>query len=429
MKNMQSEIVNKFLMYEDGFLSSNDVLIDYCLVRFSLFRFVQNRQDRHSNLKHKIFYKALIIEFVATFIFLIRVPFFLLSKRRSSIFFSGGGIEVENKKLRSTLTKSIVNRKLKNNEICIELIHIHKWNHIKFLNEKNHIFIPYYFYFFLVFVLGFFFKFYKRNSLKKSSIVIDKYFNINNDKYVFNRILISRVKAVICKLMFKMFSPSEVLVVDGYSSNIACFLGSGYANKEIKTIELQHGIISKMHFGYNSNLAKFPKLCLPNCMYLWGIEWISYNRFVKEGGVAYKIEKNISPLRSNPNCKIKTNAILFIGQPSVQREMLHLYNKISKKYKGVYYRPHPRENLKNIPSYVLISDEVNLHKSLCHYKIIIGGFSTALIEARMFKCRVFSFNPIVPDGYSEVLLEFGVEIMKDETMLSECIDNLLKKGV
>ena len=180
-----------------------------------------------------------------------------------------------------------------------------------------------------------------------------------------------------------------------------------------------------MHFGYNTNLINFPRSCLPNCMYLWGKEWMKYNCFIDNNIIEYKLESDISPLFKKVNCKIKSDSILFIGQPSIQKELLNLYDKASSIFVDVSYRPHPRESIQNIPVNVKISNVIQLHDDLCRHRIVIGGFSTALMEAKIYKCHTLAYDPLIPDGYTDVLSEFNINVVHDESDLFRQVEYLL----
>ena len=200
--------------------------------------------------------------------------------------------------------------------------------------------------------------------------------------------------------LFKRIRPKVIYSVASYS-----YLGDMIAAAKslgIKTIELQHGVISKYHMGY-SFVKKQKLLYYSDVFYSWGNFWNKSvdNTFneVKSNGFQYFRDR--SKLYKNT---VKENNILILSQTAlgekIMNETLKLINKFSEFQ--ILYKLHPEEYkmYKEYPSYsklasyknLIFVEECNLYEIMSKSKIQIGVFSTALYEGLGLSCNTFLYN-------------------------------------
>ena len=200
--------------------------------------------------------------------------------------------------------------------------------------------------------------------------------------------------------LFKKIKPKIIYSVASYS-----YLGDMISAAKIlgiKTIELQHGVVSKYHMGYS-----FPKdqnlLYYSEVFYSWGDFWNKSveNAFneVKNNGFQY-FRDRIKIYRNT----VKENKILILSQTAlggqIMNETLKLINKFSEFQ--ILYKLHPEEyklykkysSYSKLASYknLVFLEECNLYDIMSKSKIQIGVFSTALYEGLGFSCNTFLYN-------------------------------------
>jgi hypothetical protein len=99
---------------------------------------------------------------------------------------------------------------------------------------------------------------------------------------------------------------------------------------------------------------------------------------------------------------------VIIGQPSISSLLLELYDTLVSKGGKVLYKPHPRELVKLSENVEIFNEQdFNLNYSY------IGGFSTLLLELAESGCpEVIALKDYVPEYYDQVLLDFGISLIK-----------------
>ncbi len=229
--------------------------------------------------------------------------------------------------------------------------------------------------------------------------------------------------------MFKKIKPKIIYSVASYS-----YLGDMISAAKvlgIKTIELQHGVISKYHMGYS-----FPTdqnlLYYSDVFYSWGNFWNKSvaNAFGEVQNNGFQYFRDMSKIYSNA---AKENKILIISQAAlggkIMNETLKLINKFSEFQ--ILYKLHPEEYdmYKKYPSYsklasyknLIFLEECNLYDIMSKSKIQIGVFSTALYEGIGLSCNTFLYNlngveymqDLIDSEYAKVLT-VGIDISLKE---------------
>tara|TARA_B110000858_G_scaffold96640_1_gene111291 strand:+ start:674 stop:2014 length:1341 start_codon:yes stop_codon:yes gene_type:complete len=219
--------------------------------------------------------------------------------------------------------------------------------------------------------------------------------------------------------LFNKIKPKVIYSVASYS-----YLGDMICAAKtlgIKTIELQHGVISKYHMGYSFE-KKQELLYYSDVFYSWGNFWNKSvsNTFneVKSFGFQYFRDRI-----KRYNNKVKENKILILSQTALGEKIMNETLKLVNELSGfqILYKLHPEEYkmYKKYPSYSKLAsnknlkfvEECNLYQIMSESKIQIGVFSTALYEGVGLCCNTFLYNlngleymkDLIDSGHAKVL--------------------------
>jgi len=216
------------------------------------------------------------------------------------------------------------------------------------------------------------------------------------------------------KVLFKLYRPKRCYLTASYGKaptiKVAKDLG-------IEVIEVQHGILGKMHYGYyfpfDKNLDYFPSKFLVFGQYFKNLNYlplsvddidIHHYSFLK----AKKLEFN-NEIQKN-NLLIVSDA--FVNGTSYLDFLVKNIDFI-KTFDKVYYKLHPQETkvgfydkipqmqrLVQLGNFELIQPEKHIYKYLSLSKHVITVRSTVIYEALEFACNV---HVVKEDGYEDML--------------------------
>jgi len=162
----------------------------------------------------------------------------------------------------------------------------------------------------------------------------------------------------------------------------------------IKTIELQHGLISSEHEAYNAEQSlinnKEYQSYLPDEIWTFGQYWASH--------INWKIKKRVvgNPYmiaaRETFNNIIEEYSYLIVSQPIGIEIFKSFVSDLAETHPNdlILIRLHPHENCRNYDvllskySNLRLSNETSLYYDFCRCGQIIGIFSTCLYEALAF---------------------------------------------
>lgn len=235
------------------------------------------------------------------------------------------------------------------------------------------------------------------------------------------------------KKLIKVIEPSLIIEVVSYH-RINKTINIIAKELNIPTAELQHGYIGSKHIAYN-----FPKgvrvNSFPAYLFLWGDHWrkniqvpINGSRIISTGFEYFNKKK--SQLESRNHKK----QILFISQGTIGPELVEHALKLLKleEYRGyeIVFKLHPAEFSDSRKRYAHLyktnrvnildsSSDEDLYQLILDSSLIIGVYSTALIEALGLGKKVFVLK--IP-GW-EALEEFINEDELDIELLED-IDSL-----
>lgn len=416
------KLINTFLNIEEKLNLNLFCGIIYLQTRFFLFRKLQNIELLSKNKNSRIIkidLNFLQFEFNSFLALLVKLPFFIAYKNVN--FFSEharyqklNGLYVEPYSFLSQ--KNTIE---KNNPIVRVGTIKNGFADIKFLDFKYLFISQYQFYFFsillgallvpVVFILYIYMYFYLKQFFPKKIFGYGFFF----------KLLYYCGSNIVALLLFFLIKPQKVNVTEAYNSN-SCFIVAANILK-IDSFEYQHGMISESHIGYNVKYSdqRVNNIYLPTYIYAWSEDWKEYIDIAKNKNttiINWTYEYFYDYIsKNNPQIK-KSIDILVIGQPSISEELQKTTEEIAKVLKAsrIVYKLHPKEILKNqFNSSNIIVKTDNLYELVIKSDLIIGGFSTALLEAQALNCKVYSLTKFVPSEYAKVLQYFSIILVED----------------
>ncbi len=212
-------------------------------------------------------------------------------------------------------------------------------------------------------------------------IIYLKYFKDKFDQFVFEVLLF-------------FIRPQKAILVSSYNLISICYL---MKNKSVQVEEVQHGIITKNHVGYN-NYSDVHFGYYPDVIHFKTPFWNNvklYNNFSQRKVLESEKKKqsvnyDIKHLHNNDI------NILFLGQPSVSSELISIVlDEIkSNQEKGVniYYRPHPNEPIPDELGLEYLDIGSSIKDIKKKYDLVIGVYTTMLIELLQSELAVYQIK-------------------------------------
>jgi hypothetical protein len=172
-------------------------------------------------------------------------------------------------------------------------------------------------------------------------------------------------------------------------------------NNNLPVVEIQHGVISRYHYGYHHNVAS-PSFYYPDQLWLWGDYWKSAAKYPDKTQLKSVGFPLFERYRSKQNGGKKSSCI-FISQGSVGNRIADSARSLRRINQDleIFFRLHPSEydswemkysdlTKKNIK--VIGSEDGTIYDWFKKIKYVIGGYSTALFEAAGMGCKVGVLN-------------------------------------
>jgi hypothetical protein len=217
------------------------------------------------------------------------------------------------------------------------------------------------------------------------------------------------------RFLLQRIRPRLVLLCPGYGNEIfieACRL------ENVTTAEVQHGVLSRYHFGYSCPLGK---VLFADYLLLFGEYWKDRAPFPIPRSRLLTVGYPHLALETNQMVDVsRESMILFISQGVIGKALsqfaVDLANQLGAddEYK-VVFKCHPGEAARWHMEYpwlatgavqVIAGNESDLYTLLAKAEICVGVFSTALYEALAFGCRLLLIN-LPGVGYMSDLVEDG----------------------
>jgi hypothetical protein len=200
--------------------------------------------------------------------------------------------------------------------------------------------------------------------------------------------------------MLAVHRPEAVYCVVAYAGLAPLIAAAREA--DIRTVELQHGVISHYHLGYSFPGADFAQLAyFPDQLYSWGDPWdtlmdapVPASRRSAYGFRYF--EHEAARYRGLPR---EPRRILVISQGTIGRELAELVLRLLPRLQGsaIDFKLHPSEKARwrSYPALVALSEQPNvtirtdgdLYELMARCEWQLGVYSTALYEGHALGLR------------------------------------------
>lgn len=206
---------------------------------------------------------------------------------------------------------------------------------------------------------------------------------------------------IVSRIVCRAFRPKEILVTDFYNTNGVWIYAAKYLG--VPSYEVQHGHINSQHWGYVKFKDEvFLQLC-PDFIIVFSSAWkptvmnMGWNVLCSIND--YFMYKDTIKNKITENGCVK---VLMIAQPSVWEFQKKIISKIKciNPNVDIIIRAHPKMEVKNIDDEFKFSNKfIELVDDVVSHDIILGCFSTALIEAKLLgKVVIAVYDELVPLG-------------------------------
>jgi len=274
--------------------------------------------------------------------------------------------------------------------------------------------------------------FYKISFLKKKKSPISKIINLD-----YNRSIQSfKISYRIYILILTIYKPKAIFVVCAYTH-----MPIIKASKKlgIKTIELQHGVISKEHFGYISKLKiKNRQMYLPDILLTFGNINIDnflindtypighfYLEYIRSN---FKIDKKLSKLINNYNMVIGVSMQISYWEID---SLIIFINKVALIKKDILFVLIPRNNTfidMKLPSNIIVYNDLDCYNIILHCNIHMTLYSSCAIEVLALGVPniLYNYKNFAKKYYENILNNFYTEIIDSEENFLEAVEKFSK---
>jgi len=200
------------------------------------------------------------------------------------------------------------------------------------------------------------------------------------------------------RALFELNPVETFFLTNAYTSTIRAAL-AGAQDCGIKTVELQHGFISRFHLGYSwPERNEVPYT--PDELWCFGDYWeevtpLPANVKARTIGAPY-----VKRLGGEARVQRQPNLVVFTSQGVIGHSLLKIAIETARRRpdKEIVFRLHPNEVLDDYAERVMEQDAVpdnfslshrdpNIFKLLAKASIQVGAFSTTLLEGMVLGVR------------------------------------------
>jgi len=237
---------------------------------------------------------------------------------------------------------------------------------------------------------------------------LNNYFRINLDLIKMFQRNIKSFKAkyeFYCKL-FKKRKPSKIFLVVSY---VRAQLIAAAKDNGIRVIELQHGVISPYHLGYNFPNRKKELSYFPDEFYSFGDYWreVVQMPIDKSQIITYGFPYMDKKLSKYKGYNKISKQILFISQGVIGEELANFAYNVSKELKDykIIFKLHPGEYARwqndykelleanKLENFIVVdNNEKDLYEYFAESEYQVGVFSTAIYEGLALGCKTILVN-------------------------------------
>jgi len=225
-------------------------------------------------------------------------------------------------------------------------------------------------------------------------------------------------------------SVKMLICVDGYNFTNKVFIEVAN-NRNIPTVELQHGTIGPNHIGYRFEDSTREVISFPRYLLLWGDFWLK-NILLPKHSKSEVVGFPFLERRSKINSR-EEKSILVLSQWTIGFDLLNVVNDVAKEMMDFtfLFKLHPSESssitkyqrLISTSNIIIVTEDIDLYLLFRRCRAQVGVYSTALIEGLGFGLETY----IVPlDGYEVFDDLIASSLMTVTKSAAELISNLLK---
>ncbi|MBF8983796.1 hypothetical protein IZY60_09625 [Lutibacter sp. B2] len=246
-------------------------------------------------------------------------------------------------------------------------------------------------------------------------------------------------KKYFCKIL-KRKKPKIIYITPHYNRHE---LISAANDLNIKTVEVQHGIITPYHLGYSFRGGQqIPYF--PDRLILYGSLWSKITNIpiglneIELRKFDYLYEKKTSSMVD------KANVITIVSQGTISKELFEFAIALAKRMGNfiINYKLHPGEfltwkekkSVRDSPSNLkVVFDEVSIHDLFAESTHVIGVYSTAVFEALYFECEIgilkipgYEYmDYLYSNGYARLIanIEEAKDFLDNKNLSYESVDH------
>ncbi len=204
--------------------------------------------------------------------------------------------------------------------------------------------------------------------------------------------------------LLKKIVPKKIVMAIGYV-RVNQLISLEAKKMGIEVIEIQHGIISKFHMGYSYEKWRKNPPAFPDKILLFGDDWtasapfpIDKKELITLGAPRFQDKKKISQ-----GIGVRKN-ILFISQGSIGENIISAALELEKagdEELHIGVKLHPAEvgrkskiydQLRQNRNIEIFDGNEDIYALYEQYGTAVGGYSTALLEAREFGLDAYCLN-------------------------------------
>lgn len=235
---------------------------------------------------------------------------------------------------------------------------------------------------------------------------------------------------------FRIKQPQKIYIICSYGKEA---LIAAAQDLNIEVIELQHGVITKYHIGYNFPDVKIPYF--PDKLLLWGEYWkanvdLPKNVKIELYGYPYlkrqhekykNIEKNLNQVifisQGTIGKKLSEKAIEFVKENPQLKVVYRLHPGEFLRWKKEYKDLYESRNLENLE--ISDNNEKNLYEYLFESEYLIGVNSTVIYEALNLGLKVGVVNLFGVEYVEQLIKEKYIKLFQiDEKIDIKELKNL-----
>jgi hypothetical protein len=189
-------------------------------------------------------------------------------------------------------------------------------------------------------------------------------------------------------------------------------------DRNIEVVELQHGVIYKYHAGYSFSRGVVPYF--PDRFIAFGRKWCGSffplgSQDVSVQGYDYLNEQ----VKEYPHRK-KPRSVVFLSQWAINDHLYAYAVELSRRRPelNIVYKFHPREKdsvvesaREDCPGITFIKNEKPLYAILDEAECAVGVFSTAVVEALAFGCRLVLIEAPGIEAFEDVIADLKIPVV------------------